>query len=129
MAKSKADALSRRERQVMDVLYRRGRATAAEVLADLPDPPSYSAVRAALRVLEDKGHVSHTRDGQKYVFLPTVPRDAARTSALKRLVQTFFDGSAGDAAAALLGLSAAKLTAAELDRLSGLIDQAREEGR
>src|SRR6201990_326342 len=94
--------LSRRERQIMDVIYRRGRATAAEVLDDIPDPPSYSAVRAMLRLLEEKGHVLHEQAGPRYVFLPTVNRDRARKSALKHVVKTFFDGSATDAVAALL---------------------------
>src|SRR5438128_478613 len=94
--------LSRRERQIMDVIYRRGRATAAEVLEELPDPPSYSAVRALLRLLEEKGHVKHEQDGPRYVFTPTVTRERARRSALKHVVRTFFDGSATDAVAALL---------------------------
>ena len=120
--------LSRRERQIMDVIYRRGRATAAEVLDDLPDPPSYSAVRAMLRLLEDKGHVRHEHDGPRYVFLPIVHRDRARQSALTHVVRTFFDGSATEAVAALLN-DGAKLTPAELDRLAAMIDRAREEGR
>ncbi len=122
-------SLSRRERQIMDAIYRRGQATSAEVLEDLPDPPSYSAVRAMLRVLEEKGHLQHVQQGAKYVFLPTVPREKARRSALKQLMQTFFDGSAEQTVAALLDLSASKLSDAELDRLSKLINQARKEGR
>src|SRR3954465_14900574 len=94
--------LSRRERQIMDVIYRRGRATAAEVLEDMPDPPGYSAVRAMLRLLEEKGHVRHEQDGPRYVYMPTVNRDRARKSAMKHLVRTFFDGSTEDAVAALL---------------------------
>jgi predicted transcriptional regulator len=121
--------LSRRERQIMDIIYRRGRATAADVLADLPDPPSYSAVRALLRVLEEKGHLRHEQDGPRYLFLPTVGRDRARRSALKQLVRTFFDGSAEEAAAALLDMSRDRLTPDELDRLSTLIEKARKEGR
>jgi predicted transcriptional regulator len=120
--------LSRRERQIMDVIYRRGRATAAEVLDDLPDPPSYSAVRAMLRLLEEKGHVRHEQDGPRYVFLPTVNRDRARKSALKHGVRTFFDGSATDAVAALLDADA-KLSESDLDRLSAMIEGARQEGR
>lgn len=120
--------LSRRERQIMDVIYRRGRATAAEVLGGLPDPPSYSAVRAMLRLLEEKGHVRHEQDGPRYVFLPTVNRDRARKSALKHVVRTFFDGSATDAVAALLD-SDATLSGGDLDRLSAMIDGARKEGR
>lgn len=123
-----ATQLSRRERQIMDVIYRRGRATAAEVLEDLPDPPSYSAVRALLRLLEEKGHARHEQDGPRYVFLPTVNRDRASKSALTHVVRTFFDGSASDAVAALLD-GDAKLDAAELDRLSAMIEHARKEGR
>lgn len=122
-------SLSRRERQIMEAIYRRGQATAAEVLEDLPDPPSYSAVRAMLRVLEEKKHLRHDQEGPRYVYLPTVPREKARRSALRQLVQTFFEGSTEQAVAALLDLSASKLSGAELDRLSHLIDQARKEGR
>ena len=122
------NGLSRRERQIMDVIYRRGRATAAEVLEDIPDPPSYSAVRAMLRLLEEKGHVRHEQDGPRYVFLPIVNRDRARKSALTHVVRTFFDGSATEAVAALLN-DGGKLSDAELDRLSAMIAQAREEGR
>lgn len=124
-----ADQLSRRERQIMDVLYREGRATAADVLARLPDPPSYSAVRAMLRVLEEKGHIRHEQDGPRYVYAPTVPRDRARRSALRHIVRTFFDGSTEAAVAALLDMSDAKISDAELQRLSKLIDQAKTEGR
>jgi predicted transcriptional regulator len=127
MAES-ATGLSRRERQIMDVIYRRGRATAAEVLEDIPDPPSYSAVRAMLRLLEEKGHVRHEQDGPRYVFLPIVNRDRARRSALTHVVRTFFDGSATEAVAALLN-DGGKLSDAELDRLSAMIAQAREDGR
>lgn len=122
-----ATQLSRRERQIMDVIYRRGRATAAEVLQDIADAPSYSAVRALLRLLEEKGHVHHEQDGPRYVYLPTVNRERARQSALTHVVRTFFDGSATDAVAALLDNDA--IDHAELDRLSALIDQARKEGR
>ena len=121
--------LSRRERQIMDVIYRRGQATAAEVLEDLPDPPSYSAVRAMLRVLEEKGHLRHEQQGPRYVFLPTVPRDQARRSALQQLVHTFFGGSTEQAMAALLDQSDRSLSDAELARLARLIAQARKEGR
>src|SRR3954454_4403067 len=123
MAKPVGKGLSRRERQIMDVIYRLGRATAAEVMGGLPDPPSYSAVRAMLRVLEEKGHLRHESRGAQYVFLPTVPREKARRSALKQLVQTFFDGSTEQAVAALLDLSASNLSHDELDRLSDLIEQ------
>ena len=119
--------LSRRERQIMDVVYQRGEATAAEALEALPDPPSYSAVRALLRVLEGKGHVRHRRQGPRYVFLPTVSRETARRSALARVVQTFFDGSNQAAVAALIDQSS--LSRADLDRLEHLIDRARQEGR
>ena len=120
--------LSRRERQIMDVIYRRGRATAAEVLEDIPDPPGYSAVRAMLRLLEIKGHIRHEQDGPRYVFLPVVNRDRARRSALTHVVRTFFDGSATEAVAAPLN-DGGKLSDAELDRLSAMIEEAREEGR
>jgi BlaI family transcriptional regulator, penicillinase repressor len=126
---TEASALSRRERQIMDSIYRRGRATAAEVLEDLPDPPSYSAVRTMLRLLEDKGHLSHEQDGPRYVYLPTVPRENARAHALRHLVSTFFNGSAEQAMAALLEMSDAGLSPQELDRLQKLIEAAREEGR
>ncbi len=122
-------SLSRRERQIMDVVYRLGRATAAEVQEALPDPPGYSAVRALLRILEDKGHIRHEQDGPRYVFLPTLSRDKARRSALKQLVQTFFEGSTAQAVAALLGERRSDLSDQDLDRLSRLIDQARREER
>jgi len=127
MSRSTPKALSRRERQIMDVVYRMERATAAEVLAGLPDPPSYSAVRALLRILEEKGHLRHEQEGPRYVYLPTLSRDKARTSALRQLVQTFFDGSPAQAVAALLGEPNARFTDAELDRLAQMIEQAREE--
>jgi predicted transcriptional regulator len=113
----------------MDVVYRLSRATAAEVLDALPDAPSYSTIRALLRVLEEKGHLKHEQDGPRYVFLPTVARDKARRSALRQLVQTFFEGSTAQAVAALLGEPGSNLSDEELDRLSRLIDQARKEGR
>ena len=121
--------LSRRERQIMDVIYARGAVSVQEVVDQIPDPPSYSAVRAMLRVLEEKGHVKHREDGPRYVYLPTVPRDEASRSALRQLVRTFFDGSAEQAAAALLDMSGSELTEDELDRLSNAIEQARKEGR
>ncbi len=117
--------LSRRERQILDILYGRGRATAAEIQAALPDPPGYSAIRALLRILEEKGHVRHEADGPRYIFSPRIPRDRARRSALKHLLQTFFDDSAGQVVAALLDVSAAKLTPQELDRIEALIERAR----
>jgi predicted transcriptional regulator len=129
MGRLKDRGLSRRERQIMDVIYRRGQATAAEVLEELPEPPSYSAVRAMLRVLEEKGHLCHVQQGPRYVFLPTVARETARKSALKQLVWTFFGGSTEQTVAALLDMRASQLSDEELDRLSKLIKQARKEGR
>jgi predicted transcriptional regulator len=120
--------LSRRERQILDILYQRGSATAADVQAALPEPPSYSAVRALLRILEEKGHVRHEQDGPRYVYLPTVARDNAQRSALRHVLQTFFDGSAEQAISALLGDSSRKLSSAELDRLARMIDTARKSG-
>lgn len=122
-----AHQLSRRERQIMDALYRRGRATAAEVMADLPGEPSYSTVRTQLRVLEEKGHVRHEEQGLRYVYAPAVPRHAARRSALRHLVETFFDGSAENVVAAILGNEAAKLSDQELDRIAQLVKSARKE--
>jgi BlaI family transcriptional regulator, penicillinase repressor len=121
--------LSRRERQIMDVVYRRGKATAADVQAELPDPPSYSAVRALMKVLENKGHLRHQQEGAAYVYLPTVPADSARRSAVRHLLQTFFGGSTEQAMAALLESSQAKLSPGELDRIGRLIDAAKKEGR
>jgi BlaI family penicillinase repressor len=120
--------LSRRERQIMDFLYQRGRATAAEVQENLPDPPSYSAVRAMLRVLEDKGHARHEQDGPRYVYVPRVARDRAKRSALRHVVRTFFDGSKEQVVAALLDDKSTQLSKDELDRLAGLIERARKEG-
>lgn len=120
--------LSRRERQIIDILYSQGRSTAAEVQAALPDPPSYSAVRAMLRILEEKGHVRHEQDGPRYVYLPTVARDNAKRSALRHMLRTFFDGSAEQAISALLDESSANLSEAELDRLARMINQARRPG-
>jgi predicted transcriptional regulator len=126
---AKHQNLSRRERQIMEILYRSGQATAAEVLAALPDPPSYSAVRALLKILENKGHAGHVMDGTKYVYKPTLPRERARRTALENVLDTFFDGSAEKAVAALLDMSRTGLSDEELDRLSLLIEKAREEGR
>jgi predicted transcriptional regulator len=123
------EKLSRRERQIMDVLYERGRVTAAEILAALPDPPSYSAIRALIKVLEDKGHVKHREDGPRYVFTPSVPRSKARRNAVKHLLQTFFDDSAGEAVASLLGASAGKVKPEELDKIEELIARARKESK
>ncbi|HVE66435.1 MAG TPA: BlaI/MecI/CopY family transcriptional regulator [Thermoanaerobaculia bacterium] len=121
--------LSRRERQIMDMVYQLGRATATDVLEGLPDPPSYSAVRAMLRVLENKGHLRHVLEGKSYVYMPTLARTRASRSALQNMVSTFFDGSAEKAVAALLDISGSQLTDDQLTHLSRLIEQAREEGR
>ena len=112
----------------MDLLFRHGRATAAEVMERLPGEPSYSTVRTQLRVLEEKGHVRHEDDGVRYVYMPAVPRHAARKSALRHLVDTFFDGSAEKAVAALLGGEGSRITGEELDRIADLIARARKEG-
>jgi BlaI family transcriptional regulator, penicillinase repressor len=120
--------LSRRERQMMDILYQRGRASAAEIHEALPDPPSYSAVRAKLRVLEEKGHVRHEEESLHYVYLPTMARDTARRSALRHMVSTFFEGSVEQTVAALLDISTAKLSKQDLDRISELIEEAKKEG-
>jgi BlaI family penicillinase repressor len=121
--------LSRRERQIMDVLYRKGRATAAEILEEMPDAPGNSAVRAMLRVLEEKKHVRHEAEDLRYVYMPVVPREKARRSAVTHLVDTFFDGSTEQAVATLLHVSARDLTPEDFDRLAALIEQARKEGR
>jgi predicted transcriptional regulator len=122
-------SLSRREREVLDVLHRLGRASAADVRAALADPPSDSAVRTHLRILEEKGHARHEQDGPRYVYLLTVARDAAGRNALRHLMRTFFDGSPGHAVAALLDETADDLSASDLDRLDALIQNAREQGR
>jgi predicted transcriptional regulator len=129
MSKKELSTLSRRERQMMDIIYTRGQASATEVMESLPDPPSYSAVRALLRVLEEKGHLRHKLDGQRYVYSPTVERERAKRSALRRVLQTFFDDSAEDAVAALLDISQESLSDDELKRMENLIKQARREGR
>lgn len=120
--------LSRRERQIMDILYRRGRASASEVHQALPEPPSYSAVRALLRILEQKGHIRHEMGALRYIYMPTVGRERARRSAIRHLVETFFDGSPESAVAALLDASAADLSDDQLDRLSQRIAHAKKEG-
>src|SRR5580700_3641987 len=117
--------LTRREREIMDILYRRARATAGEVMAELTGNPSYSTVRTQLRVLEEKGHVYHEEYGLRYVYLPAVPRHAARKSALRHLVETFFDGSTEKTVAALLGADGSRLSEAELERIAELIAKAR----
>ncbi|HWQ55015.1 MAG TPA: BlaI/MecI/CopY family transcriptional regulator [Bryobacteraceae bacterium] len=122
-------ALSRRERQIMDILFQRERATASQVRETLPDPPSYSTVRALLRVLEEKGHVRHEAEDLRYVYMPSMAREKASRSAVRHLMDTFFNGSAEQTVAALLDESAAGLSRDELDRLAKLIEKAREEGR
>src|SRR5499433_2247939 len=124
-----APHLSRRERQIMDIIYRLGRATVGEVMEKLTGEPAYSTVRAQLRVLEEKGHLRHEEHGLRYVYLPRVPRYTMRQSALKHLVDTFFEGSAGKAVAALLGKEGFKISAEELDRISKLIEDAKKEDR
>ena len=121
--------LSRRERQIMDILHARGSATVAEVHALLSDAPGYSAVRALLRILEEKGHAKHTRDGLRYVFLPTAPRAEASRTALKRVLATFFGGSVGPAVAALLEASDTRLPESEMNKLQAIINKAKKEGR
>ena len=127
MKKTPHQTLSRRERQIMDILYQRRRATAAEIHGDLPDRPSYSAVRAKLKVLEEKGHVRHEEQALRYVYLPVVSRDRATQSALRHMLATFFDNSAEQAITALLDLSAENLSPEKLDRLSALLEQAKKE--
>jgi BlaI family transcriptional regulator, penicillinase repressor len=119
---------SRRERQIMEILYQRGKASASEVREAMEDAPSYSAVRAMLRVLEDKGHVRHQEEGLKYVYVPVVARDKAKRSAVKHMLDTFFAGSPEQIVAALLDVSASKLTREELDRMSEMIEKAKREG-
>jgi len=124
---TKPAALSKRERQIMDILYRRGRASAAEVLAELPGSLSSSTVRTQLRVLEEKGHVRHEEAGLRYVYAPVVPRHAARRSAVKHLIDTFFDGSAAALVTALLGSDAARMSDDDLDRIDRLLEAARKD--
>ena len=119
--------LTRRERQIMDILYRRGRATAVEVMEDLSGKPSYSTVRTQLRVLESKAHVRHEEEGLRYIYMPAVPRRAARKSALRHLVDTFFEGSTGKVIDALLGGDGARLSDEELERIAALVRKAKKE--
>src|SRR5690349_23746229 len=128
MKKPSPSTLMRREREIMDILYRRGRATAAEVLEDMASPPTYSAVRALLRILEEEGHIKHVQEGPRYVYLPAVTRNDARKSALSHVVTTFFDGSVEQVVATLVE-SSRKLSKDELDRLAQLIEKAKKEGR
>ena len=123
------EELSRREREMMHIIFRTGQATANEVMEAMADPPSYSAVRATLRVLEQKGHLRHQHDGTRYVYTPTVNREKARNSALDHLLSTFFEGSVASVVATLLEKSKDNMTPEELDRLSNVIEAARREGR
>jgi BlaI family transcriptional regulator, penicillinase repressor len=127
--RARSPLLTKRERQIMDALYRLGRATAAEIMAEMTGAPGNSTVRTQLRVLEAKGHVRHEEEGLRYVYLPTVPRHSARRSALKHLVDTFFDGSPTQAVAALLGGEAARLSDDDLDRIAELLKGARSDTR
>lgn len=129
MSDEQQPPLSRRERQIMDIIYQLGRASANDVRDHLPDAPSYSAVRALLRILEEKGHLAHEQEGPRYVFEPTVPPKNAATTALRRVLQTFFDGSAEQAVAALLELPDSELSDEQFERLSSMIDEARRQGR
>jgi predicted transcriptional regulator len=128
MTRALHTVLTRRERQIMDILFRRGRATAAEVMEDLPGEPSYSTVRTQLRVLEEKGHVRHEEDGVRFIYMAAVARHAARKSALRHLIETFFDGSSEKAVAALLGGEGSKLSDEQLDRIADLIAKSRKDG-
>jgi BlaI family penicillinase repressor len=129
MDRKSQSTLSRRERQMMDIIYRQGCASAAEIREALPDPPSYSAVRAKLRVLEEKGHIRHRQEGPRYVFLPVLSREKAKKNAVKHLLQTFFDGSTALAVSALLDVSKSDLSEEDLQQLTQLITQARKEGK
>jgi predicted transcriptional regulator len=129
MPQSLESRLSRRERQIMDYLFQHRSATVAEVMQGIPEPPTYSTVRALLRTLEGKGHVRHREDGPRYVYEPTEARENARKTALRHLVRTFFDGSATQAVSALLDLSDRKLSDADVERLAALVRKARAEGR
>ena len=128
-AKHAPALLTKRERQIVDALYKMGRATAAEIMAAVPGAPTYSTIRTQLRVLETKGHVRHEEQGLRYVYMPTVPRSAARKSALKHLVETFFDGSSAKAVAALLGGEASKVSDDDLDRIAEILKNARGDAR
>ena len=129
MGKPLHTVLSRRERQIMDILYRRGRATATEVMEELSGEPSYSTVRTQLRVLESKGHVRHGEEGTRFVYLPALAHRAARKSALRHLVDTFFEGSTEKVVGALLGGEGARLSDGELERIEALVAKAKKEGR
>jgi predicted transcriptional regulator len=129
LARAAQPDVSRRERQILDVLYRAGRATAAQIQLAIPQPPSYSAVRTLLRILEEKGHIRHEQDGVRYVYLPRVARDNAKRSALRHVLNTFFEGSATQAIAALIDEDSRRLSDDDWDRLTDMIERARNEGR
>jgi predicted transcriptional regulator len=132
MARTRRDAstaLTRRERQIMDIIYRLGRATASEVREEMIDPPSYSAVRALLRLLDEKGHVSHFNDGPRYVFVPTTSKSTAGQTALERLMATFFGGSVERLVSTLLDARSEELSETELDRIAAMVEAAKKEGR
>jgi len=126
---SRPEALSRRERQILDILYQRGKSSASEVREAMSDAPSYSAVRALLRILEEKGHIRHQAEGLKYVYLPTVAAEKAKRSAVKHLLETFFKDSPEQVVAALLDVSSMRLTSEELDRMAQMIERAKREGK
>ncbi len=129
MDKESHSTLSRRERQIMDIIYRERCATAAQVREHMPEPPSYSAVRTHLRLLEEKGHLEHRRDGSRYVFYPVINRDKARKSALRHLIRTFFDGSIEQAVSTLINISKNDLSDQDLRRLAAIIEEKKEEGK
>ena len=129
MPKTDIPQLSKRERQIMDAIYRRGRATAAEVRAEMPDAPTYTTVRGLLRILERKGHLRHEEEGLRFVYSPSLPRQRAGASILSHIVRTFFDGSAANAMAAMLGSTERSVNAAELERLSDLVKKERRKMR
>src|SRR5262245_37206457 len=129
MAKTNHSELTRRERQIMDILYRRTRATAGEVMQDLTGEPNYSTVRTQLRVLEEKGHVKHEEVGLRYVYSPTVPRGTVRQSALRHLIDTFYDGSTEKVVAALLGVEGSRMSQEQLDHIAEMVEKARKAGR
>jgi predicted transcriptional regulator len=129
LAKPVVPSLSRRERQILDVVYRRGRASAADVTAELPDAPTYTTVRGLLRILEEKGHLRHDEDGGRYIYFPSTPREDAGASQLQHVVRTFFDGSASKAMAAFLGSTRGALSDEELARLRAIVENAGASGK
>ena len=129
MKKNSFSGLSRRERQIMDIIYKNGKATASEIRKSIVDPPSYSAVRALLKILEKKGHLKHREKGPRYIYYPTLPPDKAKSSALKHLMKTFFDDSMENVVAALLDISSSEMTDKDYERISRLIEKAKKEGK